>query len=177
MRSRESKVIVRPQVADFRSITRRANRLVTTVNLHVHFEKFPWLIFGQCDFQYHESLKQWLLKAYLPEGVTDPEHDSAYAFRLPLVGLQFSGLWYHQSHFDAWVDPSGADDFRVPKTGYDPLKLADTQTCTDCDEKHLIVPEGHYVPPFDPDLFKMVGGKRVEIVVGFVEEETEGSGT
>jgi len=161
---------------DLRPITRRADTCLTTVHVHMDWDerrKVKWLVFGEAHIQKFERKSQYLLKAYLPADVTDFEHDSAYAFRLPLVGLELDPLVlsYHQVSFVAIVDPNNPEDFRVPRPGYDPLKMEGTTTCTyheRCKAKpHLIVPEGFYAgPPFDRELYEMLRGKRVEIAVG-----------
>lgn len=164
-----------PAAADLRPITRSSDRLVTRVQLNIDFNKSDWLLFGMSDLRFHENLKQWSLQAYLDGGATDFEHDSAYAIRLPLVGLHFDSLFYHQPRFTAWVDATNPRDFNVPTAGYDPRKMEGAHRCKTCTgkESHVIVPEDFYVPPFDPALFNMVKGQRVEITIGFVSEEDE----
>lgn len=171
------------ETVDLRSITRRSDKCLTTVMLQLTWderEKVKWLVFGEAHIQKFERKGQYLLKAYLPAGVTDFEHDSAYAFRLPLMGLEMDELFlsYHQTRLRAIVDPNNSDDFRVPRPGYDPLKMEGTHTCKaydQCKEKpHLIVPEGFYAgPPFDRKLFELVRGKRVEIIVGQPHDEED----
>lgn len=156
---------------DIRAITRRSDSCLTTVTVHLDWQtRLRWLVFGEAQIQ--RLKRNFLLKAYLPAGVTDFEHDSAYALRLPLVGLELDDLLvnYQQTHLVAFVDPSEPKDFRVPRAGYDPLKMDGTVTCShgECKKSpHLIVPEGHYAgPPFDRELYEAVRGKRVEIVAG-----------
>jgi hypothetical protein len=48
------------------------------------------------------------------------------------------------------------------------MELPDAYECKSehCEELHIIVPEGNYVPPNDVELFKMVRGRFVEITFG-----------
>ena len=157
---------------DLRAITRRSDKCLTVVEIKWDWEtEIDWLTFGEAQLRHHENLGTHDLMAYLTDGVTDFEHDSAYALSLPLIGLRFTRLDYHSTHFDAWVDPSHDADrgFRVPSPGYDPMKHPDAIVCRakTCrrDGPHIIVPEGHYLPPFNKELFKLVAGKRVEITI------------
>lgn len=163
---------------DLRSITRHPDRCLTTVSLQVDWKtKLEWLRFGEANIQYFEKRKTWSLKAYLPAGATDFEHDSAHALQLPLIGLQFGDLTihYHTIFLVAWVDPNEFDGFRIPRPGYDPMNLPGATKCNskECRKTpHIIVPEGHYAgPPKDLELFRAVAGKRVEICIGPVFPE------
>jgi hypothetical protein len=111
-------------------------------------------------------------------GACDPEHDTAYALRLPLIGVEFEWADHHQFRFHGYVEP-GLDPtdrhntFHVPLPGYDPTTHPKAETCNgkkNCKwgdgKKHVIVPEGFYVPSFNPELYKLVAGKRVVILMG-----------
>src|SRR3989344_2568669 len=105
------------EFTDLSNITRYSDKARTVVTIQPDFrgfnEAFKWLEFGQAQLR-NEGRICWL-GAYLTEGVSDFEHDSAHALRLPLIGLQFEHLWYQNTHFKAWVDPNNPDDFRVPR--------------------------------------------------------------
>jgi len=173
------------QLTDLRSITRRSDTCHTVVTIHLDWEtKIKWLEFGEANIrsQRDNNDGRWSLNAYMGGGVTDFEHDSAYALQLPLIGLRLGSLaiLYHQTRLDAWIDPDAADkfsqDFRVPRSGYNPMGHKDAHVCKQCKDEskgHVIVPEGFYVPPFDLELYQAVRGKRVEILIGptFKEEE------
>lgn len=177
-------VLPSPSFTDLRGITRGSKRCLTVVTIYLDWvKKVEWLRFGQAQIrrQGERSPGCFCLEARMTAGVTDFEHDSAYALRLPLVGAQFSELFvaYHTIHLVAWVDPNDdhGDYFRVPFPGYDPTKHEKAYRCKDnrCLEDypkgHVIVPEGFYVPPFDPDLYAVVRGKKIEITIGPVHEE------
>jgi hypothetical protein len=165
------------ELVDLRSITREADRIRTKVVLLDRFssERTPWLLFGSCQVRFFENKHSWWLSAYMTSGVTDFEHDSAYALRLPLIGMTFDGVEYGSTLLRAWVDPEGTDDFCVPTSSeYDPTKHPDATTCNYdrcAEDPHIIVPEGFYVPPFDRQLFERVRGRKVEIRIGPARED------
>lgn len=128
--------------------------------------RHDWLVFGEADLRARDNGKSWL-EAYL-NNATDFEHDSAFALRIPLVGLQFVRMRHSSALFRAWVDPNGYDEFYVPLPGYNPLEHKDTVKCDGkrCGYKHFIVPEDLYVPPFNKELYEAVRGKEIQIRVG-----------
>lgn len=157
------------QPTDLRGITRRSDQCLTVVTIHMDWQtSVEWLRFGEAQLQHRDHNDTDQLMAYMSRNVTDFEHDSAYALSLPLIGLRFKRLDYHTTHFTAWVNPNAdPNDFRVPRSGYDPTKHEDAMTCgrEQCESPHVIVPEGYYQPPHKPRLYKLVRGKRVEIAV------------
>jgi hypothetical protein len=165
------------ELNDLRGISRRAEACLTTVRIFLDpgddRNGMDWILCGSSDLHTTRDRPtgKWILSARMTEGVTDVEHDSAYVFKLPLVGLTFTDVYYHTSRFSAWVDPNVGEwlpDFRVPLPGYDPTKHPEAFICTDCKESHVIVPEGFYVPKFEANLYKLVAGKQVEISIGAV---------
>lgn len=168
------KKLYQPEYTDLRSVTRYSDQCETTVYLFdkMGVDSFKWLHFGQANLDSHDRKKTHTLKAYLA-GATDFEHDSAHALQLPLIGLTFEHLFYHRVCFLAWIAPdAGPDpdgrwaDFHVPRPGYDPRKHEDAEECTVCETKHIVVPEGFYLPPFDNELYQAVKGRRVEVRIG-----------
>jgi hypothetical protein len=172
---------------DLRDISRESDVCSTIVRLSLDWDRdsprrpvIDWLKFGQANLRRHNDSShdgRYSIEAYLKEGVTDFEHDSAYALRLPLVGVQLASLpvLYHNTILVGWVDSAhdeGYEEFHVPRPGYNPMEHPKAVTCEDehCAEKHIIVPEGFYVPPFDLELFNFVRGKRVEIIIGPVRK-------
>ena len=126
------------------------------------FEK--WIELGASEIRDESNL--CCLAARMDYGITDFEHDSAYALRLPLIGLKFVMSYNHTIHFEAYIDPHNEDEFRVPPVNYDPTKHERAYTCEDCEEHHPVVPEGFYVPPFDKELYDKVKGHKVRITIG-----------
>lgn len=165
---------------DLRAITREPDRHLTTIKLfRDHFRGKEWIVMGQARLiarDRSQGPSVWTFDAYLPVGVTDFEHDSAYAIRIPLIGVEFRSIYYGHTEIVAVIDPMNYDGFHVPPPGYNPMKLDDAHECKSdyCkDEPHIIVPEGNYVPPTNKELFKMVRGRFVEITFGVPPERTD----
>lgn len=162
----------KPEKTDLRAICRRSDTCLTTVSLRMSWadRDFEWLVLGEAQLTSRDGgNKGWQLRAYLTSGVTDFEHDSGYALRLPLIGCELDSVYYHSTHIVGYIDPELRDhpDFHVPRSGYNPMKHEDAIECEECEgDPHIIVPEGRYVPPFDIELFEAVKGKRVEIHIG-----------
>jgi len=175
-----------PPETDLRTITRRSDKCQTVIYLcdYLGHAKWKWLIFGEMQLRSHDrNAQRHYVSAYLGQGATDVEHDSALALQFPVLGLKFEHLWYHTTVFSAIVDPlhDGQDEemdemtrgeFRVPGPGYDPMKLSGASICDygQC-QPHPIVPEGYYLPPHDPKLHLAVAGRYIEIHVGVAREE------
>jgi len=165
----------KPELTDLTGITRDSDSCLTRVFISDKYgmNRMEWLRFGQASMNDHDRRKMTILKSYL-DGATDFEHDSAYALQLPIIGVYFDSLFYHTVTFGGWIAPDAGGSFaffHVPRPGYDPRKHEDSVECSDCKEKHIIVPEGLYVPPFDPELYAAVRGCRVEVVIGPAKKE------
>jgi hypothetical protein len=173
------------ETTDLREITRNPELCLTEVYVQTGRDiqsRIKWLICGQSKLipQRDHRDGRWRLEAYLPDGVTDFEHDSGYAFKLPLIGVEFEMVDYHQATFHGWVDPNNDhEDFRVPRPGYNPMKHPKARKCEPskyCPGNHMIVPEGFWAgPPTDTELWKAVQGKKVQICIGpvYPKEEDE----
>jgi len=163
---------------DLRGITREPDRHLTRVKLyHDHFRGKEWIIMGQARLVARDRSQGpsvWTFDAYLPANVTDFEHDSAYAIRMGLVGVEFKNVYYGHTEIVAVIDPMDFEGFHVPSPGYNPMKLEGAHQCMSdhCKrEPHIVVPEGNYVPPNNVDLFRMVRGRFVEITFGVPPKE------
>jgi len=167
---------------DLLSITRRTKTCRTYVQLELepHGERFTWITFGEGSLRTGDRKDgRWRLEARMVEGVVDTSHDPCLALRLPLIGLAFEWTDNHMHRFHAWIDPDSRGirqpDFHVPTPGYDLRTHPKTCVCKDSackgEKRHFVVPPGFYVPPFDPELYKLVGGKRVEIIMGTEDGE------
>ena len=154
----------------------------TWVRLEWDFEeRDEWLKFGVATLRPQSDRRntnQWCLEAPMANGITDFEHSTAIAVRLPIVGLYLNFMSHGTAHYTAFVDSSAyvydahrpdRSNFHVPRPGYDPRKHKGSHQCEmkECRvSKHLIIPEGFYVPPVDPELYEAVKGKKVEIIFG-----------
>jgi hypothetical protein len=160
---------------DLRPITRQPDRFLTTVKLyHDHFRGKEWIIMGQARLVRQErgwssGPGRWAFDAYLPEDVTDFEHDSAFAIRMSLVGVEFKSTYNGYTEVVAIIDPVDFDGFNVPPVGYNPMKSGHQRDR--CKESHIIVPEDGYVPKHNADLFKLARGRFVEITFGVPPKE------
>lgn len=152
---------------DFRSITRKGP--TTQVCLYHEYRAEPWILCGEINLTYRENADIWMFGARLADGTTDVEHDSAWAFRFDLVGIRLKYIDYGATHIEGWIrgDPGGAEDTRIAKAGFNPKKVKGVEKCTSCEDKHIILPPGHYLPAADPAYFDMVRGRRIEITTGY----------
>ena len=154
-------------LTDLTRISADVDRCLTDVDITFlgTFKRQPWLKAGRAKLQKHRL--GWELSAYL-DNAYDFEHDPAYAFRLPLIGLELESaeVFNHVWNYEAYVAPA-PDSFHVPLPGYDPLEAATPcPTCKAKGEEHLIVEEGHYIPPFEQVLYEKVRCQRVHLTMG-----------
>jgi hypothetical protein len=111
----------------------------------------------------------YTLHAYVSNNVTDVEHDTPCAFQIPLIGLRLSGIIAGSVTIEAFIEPLNYgqafenDDFRVPKKGWDQMKEAIPCSWENCKGKHLVVPEGYYIPPHNRELHQEFSGRKITI--------------
>ena len=155
---------------DLRSVSRDSDRAL--LEIFIGTGRDPWIKAGRATLQ--KIGRGWLVKVRAHEGITDCEHDSAYVLYFSILGLEME---YCESHFFRYkavmgVDP---DNFNVPSPGYNPEEVQGTEMCARCPEPHPIVPSGHWMPPFERDLFRKVAGQPIEILMGvpYPDEEEE----
>ena len=158
---------------DLRSLTRDPGRSPTKI----YIERGPgggtelWIRLGRVSLTHLPSeFGNGTLRALMSNGVTDGDHDSAQVLSIPLIGVRLTGVWNGIISIEGWVRPRpancgvGFESFKVPKPDYNPLK--DAVECNECKDKHLVVPEGFFTPPYDDDLFNAVVGKKLFIYFG-----------
>jgi hypothetical protein len=176
-----------PEKIDLLDISRGTDKCRSYVELEMDREtRVSWLVFGEATLRTASDRKdgKWDLEARMGHNIADCDHSTCIALRLPLIGVEFEWADHHQFHFHGYVDPTiDPEDrhcgFHVPPPGYDPRKEPDAYECSgrydekkkeyckwNHGKKHFIVPEGFYVPPFNPSLYKLVSGKRVRILLG-----------
>lgn len=175
-----------PPEIDLRPICHDSDRYEATVILITPFEenRFEWLRLGRASLELidHSRLRsRWHLTAKVagesPDhgSPTDYDHDNIFACKLPIVGVSFAGVHYHQVIVRGFIDPTidvndQHNGFCVPaSSNYDPRKHPDAFQCDNehClmgseGRRHTIVPSG-YVPKFDRALYEAVRGHEVEI--------------
>lgn len=149
-------------------ITKQSRPGFTRVDLILDHRDVTWIRLGQSQLRYHEGMSAWRLGAYLGN-LTDPEHDSAYLLRLPLIGVEFKGVDYGIAQVNAWIHPTDGYEFRVPDADYTP----ETERCVTCKGKnsHLMVDGDHYCPPHNKELYDSVRGLQVRIYMGQAPNE------
>jgi hypothetical protein len=154
---------------DLRRLCRRDHGAETHVYVEYGYRMHPWLTLYDADIEKRRD--SWVLTARLRDAATDVEHASAHVLSVPLVGVEFTGLYWGCTHFSAWVGgaPEDVDDFRFPVPTYDPFKAArlggKNLHCSGrvCHSKpHIIAP---YLPPANPVAFHQVRGRRLDIRV------------
>jgi len=155
---------------DLTSITRSADKVKTVVYLCDEFghRELKWLVFGECCLlpaRENQRPTRWLLQAYLGHGATDWEHDSAYALRVPLTALDMQMVMGSNVMLGAVIDGRNPDDFRVPPPDYNPIAAGEVCDSDSCERKHIIVPEGCYLPAPNLKLLPEVMGRQVEISI------------
>lgn len=151
--------------------------MFTSVEIVKERGYFEWIVCGETCLNRTGTDRKWTIGAYLDKA-TDGDHDTAYAFRFTLIGVEFEFMSSGTSHFVGWIASDehaseNSDDqfgtFRVPRNGeYDPLRMKGAQKCDRCkgSDKHMFVPDGFYLPPFDRELYEAVKGKQLRIATG-----------
>lgn len=168
---------------DLTAITRDTDLVKTTVSIQgdqyeegygseMEYEPYTsWLTLGATSLRMDLGTKR--LEARMPLGVTDVEHDSAYALILPLVDVSFERVVNGFTCVSAIIAPRALEDFKVPWPGYDPTQHPEACICTwgACEKNpHIVVPEDFYTPYSDPHLYNHVQGRRVSIRFGPVRK-------
>ena len=166
-----------PPDMDFRPLSRNSDKISTTVMLYTDYEPSAWIRLGEIQLRERDNNHRgaWMLSAYLLDA-TDFEHDSAHLLKMELVGVAFTAVEYGQTRFEGFIRADDEDAFRVGGPGYNPLMLKGTTQCKQCrrgKKTHPIVPEGHYVPPINAELFNIVRGRRIEVVTGILHQKED----
>lgn len=150
---------------DLRSCTRDSNRVVTTISITgPNGYPCPWVTCGRLDMHTREDGQSILSSK---TDAVDQSHDTARAFRLPLVGFTMRNF-ISDGHmfFTGYVLADDDQDFRMPVAGWDPYKGAEKCPDEDCDfdHEHRIVPEGQWAgPKHNKALYKATKGMKVEV--------------
>jgi len=92
------------------------------------------------------------LTARASYGVIDFEHDSAYIFQIPLVGVALDFVENSTVYYSGILLGRDPEDLRISlDTDYDPTKLKGAYKCNgkECrsGKSHMIVPEGYWAGP------------------------------
>ena len=155
---------------DFRAITRNPERARTTITVDMGYiyGQVKWITAGQVDLSGPDDRGVSTLKAHLPAGVTDFEHDSSYAFCLDLIGVRFRYSGRGTSLFEGFLHPD-IETFKVPSSDYNPMESDEAWMCDHCDKPHPMLPEGLFTPKATEDgkkLFHMLRKFPLTITIG-----------
>jgi hypothetical protein len=154
---------------DLKNISRSIDKIVTEITIGRDYDRQEQVKISLGEISLTEgdnrSRGQWSLRAYWDGGMTDPEHDSAYILWLPLVGLQLDMIHYGQTILKGFVGGGDSSDFRVPGPDFKIKRLEAAEKCTQCrgKDKHLMLPEGLWLPEENPELLSKLAGRVVEI--------------
>lgn len=173
------------EALDMLKFTRNADKVRTYISIYDPYaerRETPWIICGDIQISSRDNVNVWDIGARMGHGVTDFEHDSAYAFRFEAVGLQFDGQYFGRMQFTAWINPNDPETFYIPKTAANPLEAKDTAHCTEKECKaeakkrkevpHVIV--DRFVPPSNHALYEKLRGKQIRIAFGAAWDPQEG---
>lgn len=169
---------------DMREVTRDSKYFRTQIRIEPqrHYPRVE-IVCGRINLRFSGRDGQYgELSARAQYGVTDFEHDSAYVFRIPIVGVKFNFM------DNGWTSLTGLLLGKEPEelrlmAGYNPLLLEGTVLCNDerCtrdpEEKkrwpqgHPIIPEGYYAGPImkNTKLYQQLVGSTVEISTNIIE--------
>ena len=113
---------------DMRKYTRDAKTTETNISIVMDYQQWPWIKAGTCQLSSRKSDHRpvWDFGARLLNA-TDFEHDSAYAFKIALIGVEFEMLHGGTFWFHGWIDAADPTDFCMYPPGVDPY--ADAAPC------------------------------------------------
>mgnify|MGYP001560155714 CR=1 FL=1 len=176
-------MIKAPPLLDLRNCTRGCVTTRTEISISMTGDNrsfSPWILLGRVLIRPdgERGSGKHVVAGRLNGGATDFEHSSAFAFRIPVIGLSCPDYVDDSVvEFNAWVSPVFEPrwtELRVPSGHYDPFDLPGASICSECDPKHLVVPEGYYAgPPHNSALAEIVAGKRIKIQIGWNTELTD----
>lgn len=163
-----------PQL-DLRPLTRSSDRVSCIVLIKNDAGRtIPWIRMGEVSLRHHEYDNFHMLASRYTDGVTDFEHDSAWAIQLPIIGLTAPVSFdYSVMRFSGIIPParSFARYFHVPKEAVSPSKIEGAQLCDRCGMKHWIVPR--FVPEPNIQLNKMMEGEKIEFIISYIGSDEE----
>lgn len=164
---------------DLRHLTRGSDKIVTTIHVHNTETNSPmkWITCGEIIVQMPESSSRnpgATIKAFLPSGAVDTEHDSGYAFTFKALALKFDRIHYGRTYLSGYIDipRSSFDEFHIPAVDYNPY------TGEECDGgKYCRHGKPHkfakYIPPNNKIAWRQLMGQTIEISTGAIYNDNE----
>ena len=151
---------------DLTRFTRSSKTCSTTVWVGDTFKNSRlWIECGEIELA-PRNLGIWSFGARLGRAASDVEHDSSWAFRFDVIGVEMELVSYGQTHIRAFV--GSGSDFRILRPGQNPFLGAGR--CDICDKKHPIT---KYLPDHDPDLMAKLVGQPLSIRTGVRFKESK----
>lgn len=137
-----------------------------------------WIECGDIQMSKRDREPIWTIGARMSYGITDFEHDAAYAFVFEAIGVEFESAYFGDFRFSGWIAFHDYSQFRIPEAAYDPNKDPEGSRCTEksCkaeakkkgEKPHLILGE-RFSPKANLELFKKLRGRRFIIQFGSYE--------
>lgn len=137
---------------DFREFSREG--MLGSIDLDYPFSQ-EWI---QCGAM---KIDQRVVSCRMKTNYVDEEHDSAYVFSIPIIGLKFEFADSGYIAWEAWIAPSNkhAHQFKVPKNTESPTILRQ-------EEELFIVKD--FVPEANIELFNKLRGNKI-LIRQFIE--------
>lgn len=158
-------------LVDLCAVTRDSETVRTCIEVRIRHEYFQWLRFGSLS-QVGDQLTR--VGAYLKEGMTDEEHDSAYALSFDVSPIVLTSIRSGVVTLKAWVAGAAEDSesLHVPFESVLSVDEIEGVTCdADCGEQHIIV--SRYSPSADVELWKKLRGRELRITIAPMSRRTE----
>lgn len=153
---------------DLRPITRDSDHAETQISVILQNQPVLWIQAGRLS-HFNLSPSNQNLGAYFRDGVTDFEHDSAYAFHINVVGTFLHQIYHGVVELRAWL-ASRADDTERFKIPVAPIDLDSLEWCSSCtgSERHRV---GAYTPKPHRELWERLRGAELVIQIAPVTPE------
>jgi hypothetical protein len=153
-----------PDLVNLCAVTRDAHLVTTHISVKCNGEYFRWLEFGSLTTM--GDRKSFIGARY--EGVTDFEHDSAYAVRIEVIDVQLVNIYGGCIELKTWVSAEDERGVSVPRKS---ILSFDELGAVPCEDEHCVGEESHLIvesfsPANDVELWKRLRGRelRIEIV-------------
>jgi hypothetical protein len=128
-----------------------------------------WITCGELEIRSPHSHTGIITVGAHLANATDYEHSSSWAFLFNLFALNYKFVSDGWTYFDGVLafprNRREFRDFRVPDKDYDFFEGSTKCDSEYCDRKgkHRIT---DYLPPENPELFKIIGGRNIDIRFG-----------
>lgn len=150
---------------DLRSQSRNSDKVETNIYvLGLHDSvRYRWLRAGEVDVHRTNEARnyEWVLKIPAGRGARDYDHRASSAAMLSLQYVSLSSVIAGYTHLRGLIPPHDEYVVCVPRPGESIFEGGGR--CSACDEPH---PFTSYAPEADSALDVLLGGRRIEVVIG-----------